>query len=40
VAQPGSAGSSFAYHNNVGMFSASLEAAKVPRAVFEEYVRG
>ncbi|KAK4129824.1 iron reductase domain protein [Parathielavia appendiculata] len=40
VSQSGNSGSSFAIHNNVGMFSETLEIAKVPRAVFDAYVRG
>ncbi|GAB1309850.1 Cellobiose dehydrogenase [Madurella fahalii] len=40
VAQPANSASSFEYHNNVGMFSTSLNDAKVPRAVFDQYVRG
>jgi hypothetical protein len=40
VSQPGNSGSSFAIHSNVGMFSESLASGKVPRAVFEAYVRG
>ncbi|KAH6853123.1 hypothetical protein B0I37DRAFT_348609 [Chaetomium sp. MPI-CAGE-AT-0009] len=40
VAQPANSGSSFEIHDNVGMFSESLEQAKVPAATFEEYVGG
>ncbi|KAK4152687.1 hypothetical protein C8A00DRAFT_44288 [Chaetomidium leptoderma] len=40
VSQPGNSGSSFAIHSNIGMFSESLDQAKVPRAAFEAYVKG
>ncbi|KAL1838928.1 hypothetical protein VTJ49DRAFT_2059 [Mycothermus thermophilus] len=40
VSQPGNPASSFAYHNNVGMFSEPMSMAAVPRAVFDEHVRG
>lgn len=38
VSQPANPASSFAKHNNVGMFSADLNDAKVPQATFQQYV--
>ncbi|KAK0735244.1 hypothetical protein B0T26DRAFT_634955, partial [Lasiosphaeria miniovina] len=39
VAQPASTGSSFSIHNNVGMFSDDLSAAKTPSSVFSQYIK-
>jgi len=38
VPQPGSAGSSFSIHNNVGMISESLDSGKNARDVFTGWV--
>ncbi|KAL2195530.1 hypothetical protein P885DRAFT_78973 [Corynascus similis CBS 632.67] len=40
VSQPSNPSSSFEIHDNIGMFSASLEQGKVPQATFDQYVQG
>ncbi|KAK3299756.1 uncharacterized protein B0H64DRAFT_351081 [Chaetomium fimeti] len=40
VAQPANTASSFQVHDNIGMFSESLEPGTVPAAQFEEHVGG